>query len=95
MEKLTVLIRAIGPITRRIWGAERITGSTLELHDSNGAPVATNDNWKVNNQDASNPGKRRKSYYDFAAERFGISDYRNALSRTVHGCGKGKKRRHA
>jgi hypothetical protein len=42
-----VLVRAIGP-SSGVQGA--LPDPTLELHDGNGATLATNDNWRVNDQ---------------------------------------------
>ena len=45
-----VVVRAIGPSL----GSEGVQGTlqdpTLELHDVNGTTIATNDNWKINDQ---------------------------------------------
>ena len=48
--KATVLVRALGPslISQGIQGA--LSDPVLELHDANGATLATNDNWKLNDQ---------------------------------------------
>jgi hypothetical protein len=48
--KATVLVRALGPslVSSGIQGA--LADPTLELHDSNGGTLATNDNWKINDQ---------------------------------------------
>jgi hypothetical protein len=44
-----VLIRAIGPsLADRV--SDALADPFLELHDRNGATVATNDNWKDNQQ---------------------------------------------
>jgi hypothetical protein len=42
-----VLVRAIGP-SLPVNGA--LQDTLLELHDANGATIATNDNWKINDQ---------------------------------------------
>jgi hypothetical protein len=44
-----VLIRALGP-SLPVGTSVRLADPTLELHDENGAVIATNDNWKVNDQ---------------------------------------------
>jgi hypothetical protein len=48
--KATVLVRAIGPslVSSGVQGP--LADPTLELHDSNGSTLATNDNWKINDQ---------------------------------------------
>ena len=43
----TVLVRAIGP-SLPVTGA--LQDPLLELHDANGTTIATNDNWKINDQ---------------------------------------------
>ena len=48
--KATVLIRAIGPSLASSGVQDVLPDPTLELHDSNGGTLATNDNWKVNDQ---------------------------------------------
>jgi hypothetical protein len=48
--KATVLIRAVGPSLAGSGVQDVLPDPTLELHDSNGGTVATNDNWKVNDQ---------------------------------------------
>jgi hypothetical protein len=47
-----VMIRGIGPSISANGSplAGRLSDPTLELHDSSGATIATNDNWKVNDQ---------------------------------------------
>ncbi|HEV2095655.1 MAG TPA: hypothetical protein VGQ82_04060, partial [Chthoniobacterales bacterium] len=44
-----VIVRAIGPSLPNTI-ASRLADPTLELHDGNGALVASNDNWKINDQ---------------------------------------------
>lgn len=46
-EKESVLVRAMGP-SLAVAGA--LADPTLELHDSNGATIATNDDWKIDSQ---------------------------------------------
>ena len=48
--KATVLIRAIGPSLATTGLQDVLLDPMLELHDGNGATIATNDNWKVNDQ---------------------------------------------
>lgn len=45
-----VLIRAIGPSLSGSGIQGSLQDPTLELHDANGATIATNDNWKINDQ---------------------------------------------
>ncbi len=56
--KATVLIRAIGPslVSSGVQGP--LADPTLELHDSNGSTLATNDNWKINDLNSAIPGER-------------------------------------
>jgi hypothetical protein len=44
----TVLFRALGPSLTAFGVPGALADPTLELHDGNGATIATNDNWKVN-----------------------------------------------
>jgi hypothetical protein len=46
--KATVLVRALGPSLTGV--QQPLTDPVLELHDSNGGTLATNDNWKINDQ---------------------------------------------
>jgi hypothetical protein len=48
--KATVLVRAIGPSLASSGLQGVLADPTLELHDINGATLATNDNWKLNDQ---------------------------------------------
>lgn len=48
--KATVLIRAIGPSLVSSGVQAPLADPTLELHDSNGSTLSTNDNWKINDQ---------------------------------------------
>jgi hypothetical protein len=43
----TVIARAIGPSLAAFGIQNALPDPTLELHDSNGATIATNDNWKL------------------------------------------------
>jgi hypothetical protein len=45
-----VLIRAIGPSLSDSGIQGPLQDPTLALHDANGATIATNDNWKINDQ---------------------------------------------
>jgi len=44
-----VLVRAIGPSLISSGIQDTLPDPTLELHNGNGATIATNDNWKINN----------------------------------------------
>lgn len=46
--KATVLVRALGPSLTGV--QQPLADPVLELHDSNGGTLATNDNWKINDQ---------------------------------------------
>ena len=48
--KATVLIRALGPSLTGTGVQQPLVDPVLELRDSNGAAVASNDNWKINDQ---------------------------------------------
>jgi hypothetical protein len=48
--KATVLVRALGPSLAGSGLQGVLQDPTLELHDNNGAFLATNDNWKTNDQ---------------------------------------------
>jgi hypothetical protein len=48
--KATVLVRALGPSLTGSGIQGALPDPVLELHDSNGATLATNDNWKINDQ---------------------------------------------
>jgi hypothetical protein len=48
--KATVLVRAIGPSLATTGLQDVLLDPVLELHDGNGGTIATNDNWKVNDQ---------------------------------------------
>lgn len=48
----TVLIRAIGPSLTAFGVPNALQDTILELHDSSGATIASNDNWKTNQQAA-------------------------------------------
>ena len=48
--KATVLIRALGPSLTGAGVQDALPDPVLELHDGNGATLATNDNWKINDQ---------------------------------------------
>lgn len=55
--KATVLVRAMGPS----FSGTGLTDPSLELHDTNGATIATNDNWKVNDQSQQSQESQIKS----------------------------------
>jgi hypothetical protein len=44
---IKVLVRAIGPSLSAVGISGPLNDPTLELHDSNGGTLATNDNWKI------------------------------------------------
>jgi hypothetical protein len=48
--KATVLVRALGPSLTGSGVQGALLDPVLELHDSNGTTLATNDNWKINDQ---------------------------------------------
>jgi hypothetical protein len=48
--KATVLVRALGPSLTGTGIQDALLDPILELHNSNGATLATNDNWKINDQ---------------------------------------------
>ena len=48
--KATVLVRALGPSLSSSGIQGALLDPVLELHDGNGATLATNDNWKINDQ---------------------------------------------
>jgi hypothetical protein len=48
--KATVLVRALGPSLTGSGVQDVLPDPVLELHDSNGATLTTNDNWKINDQ---------------------------------------------
>jgi hypothetical protein len=48
--KATVLVRALGPSLTGTGVQQPLADPVLELHDSNGAVLASNDNWKINDQ---------------------------------------------
>jgi hypothetical protein len=45
-----VLVRALGPSLKNAGVGNALSDPTLELHDGNGAMIASNDNWKTNQQ---------------------------------------------
>ena len=45
-----VMVRALGPSLSGSGIQGALNDPTLELHDGNGTPIATNDNWKINDQ---------------------------------------------
>lgn len=48
--KATVLVRAVGPSLTGTGIQDALLDPLLELHNSNGATLTTNDNWKINDQ---------------------------------------------
>jgi hypothetical protein len=48
--RATVLVRAVGPSLSGSGVQGALPDPVLELHDSNGTTLATNDNWKINDQ---------------------------------------------
>jgi len=48
-----VIVRAIGPSLTAFGVPGVLADPTLELHDGNGTTIATNDNWKINDQGGS------------------------------------------
>ena len=48
--KATVFVRALGPSLANQGVQTPLPDPVLELHDSNGTTLATNDNWKINDQ---------------------------------------------
>jgi hypothetical protein len=48
-----VVVRAIGPSLAAFGITNALPDPSLELHDSNGATIATNDNWKQGGQAAA------------------------------------------
>jgi hypothetical protein len=48
--RATVLVRALGPSLTNQGIQDPLADPILELHDSNGGTLATNDNWKINEQ---------------------------------------------
>lgn len=65
-----IIVRALGPL---LPVNENLADPTLELHDSSGATVATNDNWRDTQQDAL-----------VATTIPPTSDYDSAMVRTVN-----------
>jgi len=45
-----VIVRALGPSLSGAGVAGVLADPTLELHDGSGTTLATNDNWKINDQ---------------------------------------------
>ena len=45
-----VLLRAIGPSLANLGVANTLSDPTIELHDGNGAAIATNDNWRTDQE---------------------------------------------
>ena len=52
-----VLVRAVGPSLSTSGIQDTLEDPTLELHDANGATLATNDNWRVRSDGSSQQGE--------------------------------------
>jgi hypothetical protein len=50
LQNTRIAIRAIGPSLTQVGISNALADPTLELHDSNGALIRTNDNWKTDDQ---------------------------------------------
>jgi hypothetical protein len=48
--RATVLVRALGPSLSSSGVQDTLSDPVLELHNSNGATLATNNNWKIDDQ---------------------------------------------
>jgi hypothetical protein len=59
--KATVLVRALGPSLVSSGLQTGLPDPVLELHDVNGAIIATNDNWKINDQSQQSQESQIKS----------------------------------
>jgi hypothetical protein len=59
--KATVLVRAIGPSLTGSGLQTVLADPTLELHNTNGGTIATNDNWKTNDQSQQSQETQIKS----------------------------------
>jgi hypothetical protein len=59
--KATVLVRAIGPSLISSGLVNGLVDPMLELHDTNGTTIATNDNWKTNDQSQQSQETQIKS----------------------------------
>jgi hypothetical protein len=72
-----VIVRALGPSLTAFGVPGALADPTLELHDGNGATIATNDNWKVNDAGGSQQAE---------VQATGIpptNDFESALVRTL------------
>ena len=49
-QRTSVLIRAIGPSLVPLGVTDALADPTLELHDSNGAVLGSNDNWRSDHE---------------------------------------------
>jgi hypothetical protein len=52
-DSVRVMVRALGPSLTDSGVAGALNDPTLELHDGNGATIASNDNWKVRDDGTS------------------------------------------
>jgi hypothetical protein len=59
--KATVVVRAIGPSLTGSGLQSALADPTLELHNANGGTIATNDNWKTNDQSQQSQEAQIKS----------------------------------
>ena len=59
--KATVLFRAIGPSLASSGVQGPLSDPVLELHNSDGTTIATNDNWKINDQSQQSQESQIKS----------------------------------
>jgi len=56
-----IIIRARGPSLTAVGVPGALADPTLELHDGNGVTIATNDNWKINDQSQQSQESQIKS----------------------------------
>ncbi len=83
-ESKRVIVRAIGPELTQYGIPNALLNPTLELHDSTGALIASNDNWQhtivggliTSDQSASYPEQRLRAW-----RREGVRDHSRAASR--------------
>ena len=85
----TVIVRAIGPeLSAPPFNIPNaLANPTLELHNGNGALIASNDNWQttiIGGHHHREPGQRypKQRPCSDSAER--VCDYRNAITRQLH-----------
>ena len=87
-EPKRVIVRAIGPELTQYGVPNVLADPTLELHDSTGALIASNDNWQ--NYDHrrdyhQRPGQGHIKKRPCSPRRQGICDHSRAASRQLHG----------